>query len=403
MRYGDMVAVTTSSTQDKPLSTQAEPAESVQEAWIRQEQAASNLMIQVGGTWVVSQASSLFSHLDNLSISTSTPVVFDLSALDSLDTAGAWLLYRTAKRLRTDGHSVELIGGTQAQMGLIGQAEDNDIPSDRPEEKQLSVTRFVGEVGESVYGAFYGGVSFLNFFGMILVAVGRVIANPRRLRMTATIHQIEQIGIRALPLVGLISFLIGVVIAYQAAGVLQEMNADFLTVDMVSFIVLRELGILLAAIIIVGRSGSAFTAQIGAMVMHEEVDAMRALALDPIEILVVPRFIALLIVMPILTFYADMVGMIGAIMVTWAKLGVTPDAFIERMHEIITGWDFGVGLIKAPIFGIIIAMIGCYEGLQVTGSTESVGRQTTKSVVEAIFMILVLDAFFAVFFTEIGI
>ena len=403
MVCGDMVAVTISSRQDKPLSTQAEPAESIQEAWIRQEQAASNLMIRVGGTWVVSQASSLFSHLDNLSISTSTPVVFDLSALDSLDTAGAWLLYRTAKRLRADGHTVEFTGGTQAQMGLIGQAEDNDIPSDRPEEKQLSVTRFVGEVGESVYGAFYGGVSFLNFFGMILVAVGRVIVNPRRLRMTATIHQIEQIGIRALPLVGLISFLIGVVIAYQAAGVLQEMNADFLTVDMVSFIVLRELGILLAAIIIVGRSGSAFTAQIGAMVMHEEVDAMRALALDPIEILVVPRFIALLIVMPILTFYADMVGMIGAIMVTWAKLGVTPDAFIERMHEIITGWDFGVGLIKAPIFGIIIAMIGCYEGLQVTGSTESVGRQTTKSVVEAIFMILVLDAFFAVFFTEIGI
>jgi phospholipid/cholesterol/gamma-HCH transport system permease protein len=171
----------------------------------------------------------------------------------------------------------------------------------------------------------------------------------------------------------------------------------------VTFITLRELGILLAAVMIVGRSGSSFTAQIGAMVMHEEVDAMRSLALDPIEILVVPRVLALLIIMPIMTFFADAVAMFGAILICWIDLGITPAAFIERAREVATGWDVGVGFVKAPVFGMIIALVGCYEGLKVTGSAESVGQQTTRSVVEAIFMILVLDAFFAVFFTAIGI
>ena len=372
-------------------------------AWYNQEQTDGTLTISVGGDWDVSCAADLFSRLGEVSAPASMPVVFDLAKLDLMDTAGAWLLHRTAKRLRGEGHEVTYAGANAVQAGLLEQAEKNDIPKEEAPVKPMTVTRVVGEIGESVTNTWNDGVTFLGFFGMVLTAVGRAIVNPKRLRLAATVHQIELVGIRALPLVGLISFLIGVVIAYQAAGILKDMGAEFATVDMVVFVVLRELGILLAAIIIVGRSGSSFTAQIGAMVMHEEVDAMRALALDPIEILVVPRFLALLIVMPILTFYADMMGAIGAILVTWADLGITPTAFVERAHEIITGWDFGVGLIKAPIFGTIIAMIGCYEGLRVTGSTESVGRQTTKSVVESIFLILVLDAVFAVFFTEIGI
>jgi phospholipid/cholesterol/gamma-HCH transport system permease protein len=380
---------------------EASPAAS--NAWIEPEISHGALTIAVGGQWVIASAAELFVRLDEITASADEPVTFDLSAVDVLDTAGAWLIYRTARRLRAQGVTVQTKGASADQEMMLRQAQDNDVPFDIEVIEEYSARGVIGDVGAGVVGALSGALSFLSFFGMILTAVGRAIVNPKRLRLAATIHQIETIGIHALPLVGLISFLIGVVIAYQAASVLGDMGAEFLTVDMVTFVVLRELGILLAAIMIVGRSGSAFTAQIGAMVMHEEVDAMRSLALDPIEILVVPRFIALVILMPILTFYADMMALIGAILVVWADLGIEPAVFIERAHEIITGWDVGVGFIKSPVFGMIIALVGCYEGLRVTGSAESVGRQTTKSVVEAIFMILVLDAFFAVFFTTIGV
>jgi phospholipid/cholesterol/gamma-HCH transport system permease protein len=373
------------------------------DVWIKQTPTSDALTISVGGQWVVARTAGLFAHLQEISMGIDRPVTFDISEVEVLDTAGAWLIYRTGRQLRENGIEVQIVGANDDQAMMLQQAADNDVSAEIDAIPDFSLKGMVGDVGAGVVGVVQGAASVLSFFGMILSAVGRVFVNPRRLRLAATVHQIEQIGIQALPLVGLISFLIGVVIAYQAATVLGDLNAEFLTVDMVSFVILRELGILLAAIMIVGRSGSSFTAQIGAMVMHEEVDAMRSLALDPIEILVVPRFIALLIVMPIMTFYADMMAMIGAMMVTWTDLGIPPEAFIERAHEILTGWDVGIGFVKAPVFGMIIALIGCYEGLRVTGSAESVGRQTTKSVVESIFMILVLDAFFAVFFTTIGI
>ncbi len=373
------------------------------DVWIKQIPTSDSLTISVGGQWVVARIAGLFAHLQEISSEVDRPVTFDMSEVEVLDTAGAWLIYRTAKQFRGNGIEVQIIGANDDQAMMLQQAADHDVPTEIEPIPNYSIRGVIGDVGAGVIGAAQGAVRVLNFFGMILLAVGRAIVNPKRLRLPATIHQIEQIGIQALPLVGLISFLIGVVIAYQAATVLGDMNAEFLTVDMVSFVILRELGILLAAIMIVGRSGSSFTAQIGAMVMHEEVDAMRSLALDPIEILVVPRFIALVILMPIITFYADIMAMIGAMMVTWVNLGISPEAFIERAHEILTGWDVSVGIIKAPVFGMIIALIGCYEGLRVSGSAESVGRQTTKSVVESIFMILLLDAFFAVFFTTIGI
>jgi phospholipid/cholesterol/gamma-HCH transport system permease protein len=373
------------------------------DVWIKQTPKPDALIISVGGQWVVARTAGLFAHLQEISAEVDKPVIIDITDIEVLDTAGAWLIYRTAKQLRGNGVDVQITGATNDQAMMLQQAADNDVPPEIKVQEDYSLKGLVGDVGAGVFGMAQGAISVVNFFGMILMAVGRAIANPKRLRVAATVHQIEQIGIQALPLVGLISFLIGVVIAYQSASVLGDMNAEFLTVDMVSFVILRELGILLAAIMIVGRSGSSFTAQIGSMVMHEEVDAMRSLALDPIEILVVPRFIALLVLMPIMTFYADMMALIGAMMVVWIDLGIAPEAFIERASEILTGWDVAIGFIKAPVFGMIIALIGCYEGLRVTGSAESVGRQTTKSVVEAIFMILVLDAFFAVFFTTLGI
>ena len=249
------------------------------DAWISQTDASGTTTIAVGGRWVVASAAGLFEPLGAISARADEPVIFDLSDVSVLDTAGAWLIHRTAKRLRQEGVTVDMVGATDDQDMMLRQAAEHDAPTDDIRQmEQYTLQGVLGDVGGGVIRSLWGAVDVLNFFGMILVAVGRVIINPRRLRLAATIHQIEIIGIHALPLVGLISFLIGVVIAYQAASILSDMNAEFLTVDMVTFVTLRELGILLAAIMIVGRSGSAFTAQIGAMVMHEEVDAMRSLA-----------------------------------------------------------------------------------------------------------------------------
>jgi phospholipid/cholesterol/gamma-HCH transport system permease protein len=372
-------------------------------AWIKQTSGADGTIISLGGNWVGAATAGLFHETEAIAGRAGESITFDLTDVAVLDTAGAWLVYRTARRLQAQGYVVQTVGTSDDQELMLQQAVDHDVEMDIEPYEDRSFVHWLNELGAKVFRMFDRVFGFLNFFGMVLFAIGRAIVQPRRLRLAATVHQIEIVGVQALSLVGLITFLIGVVIAYQAASVLSDMNAEFMTVDMVTFITLRELGILLAAVMIVGRSGSSFTAQIGAMVMHEEVDAMRSLALDPIEILVVPRVLALLIIMPIMTFFADAVAMFGAILICWIDLGITPAAFIERAREVATGWDVGVGFVKAPVFGMIIALVGCYEGLNVTGSAESVGQQTTRSVVEAIFMILVLDAFFAVFFTAIGI
>ncbi len=356
-----------------------------------------------GGEWIVTLVSTLFDYLDNLTIGSGDEAIgIDLAQISRLDTAGAWLLYRTARRLRSQGHDVTFKGGTPDQHDLITQAQNNDSELDVPVKRPLTLSNFLENIGIYVLGGFRGTLKALGFFGLVLTCFGRSALTPTRFRWTAIVHQMQVVGIAALPIVGLISFLIGVVVAYQGADTFRDFGAEIFTVDFVMIIVLRELAILLTAVIIAGRSGSAFTAQIGSMVLHEEVDAMKALALDPIEVLVLPRVIALTVMMPLLTFYADVMGIIGGALVVWADLGITPETFYERATLTITGDMFAVGMIKAPFFGMIIALVGCYEGLLVRGSAESVGSQTTKSVVEAVFLILVLDAFFAVFFTEIG-
>ena len=371
--------------------------------WIEEDQTAQNCRLRAGGAWTMTDASGLFNQLNAIAPGVGVPVEIDLAEVTRMDTGGAWLFYRTAKRLEDAGHSVTYCGSTEDQDALLAQAKANDNPCVVEPFEGNSLTNMVASTGKGVEDAAKGVITSVGFIGLVLTALGRSLANPRRFRLTATVYQMEVIGLNALPIVGLVSFLIGVVIAYQGAYQLQLFGAQIFTVNLVVVAVLREFGILLAAIIIAGRSGSAFTAQIGSMKLNEEIDAMRALAIDPIDVLVIPRFVALTIIMPILTFYADFMGILGGMVISWITLDISPALFIERANQAIRLWDLWVGLIKAPIFGMIIALIGCYEGLAVGGSAESLGTRTTRSVVQAIFTIIVLDAFFAVFFTSIGI
>ena len=243
----------------------------------------------------------------------------------------------------------------------------------------------------------------LAFLGQITVVLGRHVLNPGRLRAKSLVFHMQEAGLNAIPIVGLMSFLIGIVLAFLGASQLQRFGAEVFVVNLVAISVLREIGVLMTAIIVAGRSGSAFTAQIGSMKVNEEIDAMRALGLDPIEVLVLPRLLALVITLPLLAFVADLLGLLGGGLMAWIVLGISPGTFIERLNDAIGQWTFWVGISKAPVFAFTIAMIGCYEGLQVGGSAESVGQRTTRAVVEAIFLVIVIDAVFSIFYQLVGI
>ncbi|MCK5575738.1 MAG: ABC transporter permease, partial [Sphingomonadales bacterium] len=235
--------------------------------------------------------------------------------------------------------------------------------------------------------------------GLVVSRLAGSVRQPSRLRLAPTVHQIEVVGLKALPVIGLMSFLIGAVIVNQSAVQLRKFGAEVFVVDMLAISVLRELGILLAAILVAGRSGSAFTAEIGSMVLHEEVDAMKTIGMHPIDVLVLPRLVALVLVMPLIAFASDILGVLGGGLIAWATLDISPGLFLDQFQAAIVTSTFLVGIIKAPFFGAVVALSGCYEGLSVKRSAESVGRHTTLAVVQAIFFVIVLDALFSMFFT----
>jgi phospholipid/cholesterol/gamma-HCH transport system permease protein len=237
----------------------------------------------------------------------------------------------------------------------------------------------------------------------VLVVFSSAIGHPRRFRIAAVVAQMREVWIQAMPIVGVLTFLIGVVIAYQGVEQLKAFGAETFTVEAVGISILRELGVLLTAIIVAGRSGSAFTAQLGTMQVNLELDAMRTMALNPIEWLVVPRIVALVVSMPLLVFFGNIVGLLGGAFACMIYLDFTLVQFFSRLRDTVDIWHFWTGMIKAPVFAFVIAAVGCYEGLQVSGSAESVGRQTTKSVVEAIFFIIALDALFSIIFLLAGV
>ncbi len=330
-------------------------------------------------------------------------VVLDLSGLDGLDTAGAWAILDLKQRLEGEKVKVELTGVGEARQTILDTVA-KAMPSEvAPPHPHHGLLYWVADVGEATAGAFGIARELFNMLGEVVVALATVLVKPWRLRFTSLVFHMQEVGLNAVPIAALMAFLIGVVLAFQGATQLRQFGAEVFVVDLIAISILRELGILLTAIIVAGRSASAFTAAIGSMKMREEVDAMRTLGLDPVEVLVLPRVLALILTLPLLGFIADMAGLIGGAAMSWISLGVSPGMFVARLQSSTDGWQFAIGIIKAPFFALIIGLIGCYEGLMVEGNAESLGRNTSTSVVLAIFLVILADAAFSIFFALVGL
>ena len=325
----------------------------------------------------------------------------DATAIGSLDAAGALALLRLAKRLGLDREALALKDDHRELVAAVAATLESD---DRETDgKSPRWQRFLAHIGAGVVGAADNLVQLLGFLGLTLVTLVRVLPQPRRWRVTATVHHMEQTGVDALPLTLLLSFLVGAVVAFLGATVLRDFGAELYVVDLVTIAFLREMGVLLTAILLAGRTASAFTAQIGTMKSREEIDAIRTLGMDPIELLVGPRLVALAIMLPVLAVCAMLAGLAGGLAVSVLSLGIPAELFISRVADMIELRHYFVGLVKAPIFAAVIALIGCLEGFKVGGTAQSVGERTTSAVVQSISLVIVIDALAAIFFMEIGL
>jgi phospholipid/cholesterol/gamma-HCH transport system permease protein len=359
-----------------------------------EENDAGGRIIRFSGALTLARVRDLAERLDAVS----GPVAaVDLSGADRIDTIGAWIVRRFAR-----AHEARIQGASEDAERLIAEVDRADQPVRTRPDPVPSFYRVVEEVGAAVAQAGKTLLGLLGFFGGMIVAAGTVIAHPRRFRFNAVVTRFEVVGVSALGIIGLMSFLIGIVIAQQGSVQLAQFGAEFLTINLIGRITLRELGVLMTAIMVAGRSGSAFAAQLGTMKLTEEVDAMRTIGVSPMEALVLPRVIAAVVMMPLLGFYSSLITIIGGGIFCWIALDIPPITFVTRLREVVPITDLWVGLVKAPVFGMIIALTGCFQGMQVEGDAEQVGLRTTAAVVQAIFLVIVIDAFFAVFFQQIG-
>jgi len=334
---------------------------------------------------------------DRLDAVTGPVTAIDLAGVTHMDTIGAWTVHRAASRL-----GGEITGASEDAKRLIDAVGALDEPVPIRPDHVHPLRRVVGQIGEAVVNSGATLFGLLGFFGGTLVATWNVIRHPRRFRINAVVQRFEVVGVSALGIIGLMSFLIGIVIAQQGSVQLRQFGMEMLTINLVGRLTFRELGVLMTAIMVAGRSGSAFAAQLGTMKLTEEVDAMRTIGVSPMEALVLPRTLAVVIMMPLLGFYASIMAVIGGGFLCAVALEIPPVTFVQRLREVVPITDLWVGLIKAPVFGIIIALAGCFQGLQVEANAEEVGLRTTAAVVQAIFLVIVIDAFFAVFFTWVG-
>jgi phospholipid/cholesterol/gamma-HCH transport system permease protein len=321
----------------------------------------------------------------------------DLSGAGRMDTIGAWLIYRTAR-----DRKAEVLGASEAHRTLLNQVAEADQPVKVRPDPPAPLYRVLDQVGSATMIAGRTMLGLLAFFGALLITLWEVITHPRRFRLNAVVQRFEVVGVHALGIVGLMSFLVGIVIAQQGAVQLRQFGAEVFTINLVGRSSVKELGVLMTAIMVAGRSGSSFAAQLGSMKLAEEVDAMRTIGVSPMEALVLPRVLSTVLMMPLLGFYAAILAIIGGGIFCWISLGIPPITFVQRINEVVPRTDLWQLLVKAPIFGLIIGMAGCFQGMQVEANAEEVGLRTTAAVVQAIFLVIVLDAFFAVFFTSVG-
>lgn len=358
------------------------------------------------GAWTISEVAVLDEELKRLKVPIPPSSEFtgemDISGIAEIDTSGAWLLQRTASAWQRGGLKTRYAGATDSFRILIEEVHRR-AQSDLPEIDEVPpLQQFVDTMKTSASSIWQDTVALTAFLGEVTFAAVRVVREPWRFRPISFIHHLDHAGLRALPIIFLICFLIGAVVMQQGVVQLSYFGAEVMAVNMVAILSLREVGILLTSIMVAGRSGSAFTAEIGSMKMREEIDAMRTLGIDPMDTLVLPRVAALIVALPLLTFMGDIAALAGGGVMAWVMLGLDPPLYIDKLQEIVSFRHFMVGMIKAPFAAVIIALVGCLEGLRVEGSAESLGVHVTSAVVKAIFLVICIDGIFAMFLAGIG-
>ena len=331
-----------------------------------------------------------------------TKMSIDMAGLHAFDTYGAWQLVRLVKASELLGLGLKIVGLEDRYQGLFEAVLSASASSAKSGLQSGSKLSSLATLGKSTVEVRDGFIQLLNMLGAVCAAILRVARRPSTFRLTSTIHQLDRVGLQAVPIILLITFLIGSIIAQQGFFHFRKFGADDYVVDMVGILVLREIGVLIVAIMVAGRSGSSYTAELGSMKMREEIDALCTMGFDPVEVLILPRVIALVIALPILAFLGSMSALYGGELVAWLYGGMSPDIFVTRLREAISITHFKVGMIKAPFMALVIGIVACAEGLKVAGSAASLGLRTTASVVTAIFLVIVLDGLFAIFFTSIG-
>jgi phospholipid/cholesterol/gamma-HCH transport system permease protein len=373
-------------------------------AMVRVDRAGRDARLIAEGDWLVAEAARMDEALRALTFAGVTQLVIDGSKISHLDSAGAWLILRTRQFLEAKGIRVTDVLLPETYRALYQRLESEALAPASIHPRRHTFADFLERIGRGTMHVLHQTYDLVGFLGRVTVETWEAILEPRHeLPFAAFVQQIEETGLSALPIVGMLAFLIGVVLAYQGADQLKRFGAQIYTIDFLGIGILRELGGLVTAIVIAGRSGSAFTAQIGTMRVNEETDAMQTIGLNIAEILVLPRVLGLMIALPLLTFFADVVGLVGGMVMTYFDLGITFPAFMRELESAITLRTLLVGLIKAPVFAFVIALVGCFEGLRVERNAGSVGKLTTRSVVESIFLIIALDAGFSVLFSVLGI
>jgi phospholipid/cholesterol/gamma-HCH transport system permease protein len=375
--------------------------------YLTARRAAAELDLTLQGEWRIAELEAITSELDGLELQGVHRVSVD-AAQAQLDLSGAWLLREFIRRMHTAGVAVQFQGEEPATVTLVERTLKGECPPaaapsawfDTIERLPEHAVEGIGRRTVHVLKDVAGG---LAFFGRTVAVLFQGLARPRRLRPTSVARHIYETGITAVPIVSLIAFLISVILAYMGAQELRQFGAEVFVVDLVTIGVLRELGVLLTAIIVAGRSGSAFAAELGSMQLNEEVDALRAMGVNPIELLVLPRVIGLVIALPLLALVADIIGLAGGALLCHSLLGMPLPQYLYRVQYSIAPTTFWVGVVKAPVFGVLIALSGCYCGMLVRGSSRELGRLTTVAVVGAIFFVILADALFAVLFQQLDL
>jgi phospholipid/cholesterol/gamma-HCH transport system permease protein len=356
------------------------------------------------GSWTAAHAAALEGMYDGIAprLPLASRLTIDMAGIAELDTLGAWLLEKITRRAAQAGHPADMVGICEHHADLIAEVKEVNRGKPAAAPRGNPLVYRLEQLGRTAANATEDVSVFLQMLGALGVALFGVLRRPRSLRLTSLTYQVYRVGWQAIPIVLLITFLIGAIIAQQGIFHFRKFGADSYVVDMVGILVLRELGVLIVAIMVAGRSGSAYTAELGSMKMREEIDALSTMGLDPIEVLVLPRILALVLALPILAFMGSMAALYGGGLVAWLYGGMAPAIFLARLQEAVSVASFQVGMIKAPFMALAIGLVASSEGLRVKGSAESLGRQTTTSVVKSIFLVIVLDGVFAVFFASIG-